>query len=123
MDTDDLLEFMRQGFRHLEQKIDDLITAAEKRDQHYQQNFRELYNENKLQNERAQADRERIVTEMDSKLATMGNRLHEIESRVTTMEAEKRQADRSRPFTLSVAGLIMTAVAFLISLLTTNLGG
>lgn len=123
MDNEDVMTFMRQGFSHLEEKIDDLARAGKERDLHYQTNFRELYNENKLQNERHTAEREKIMTEVDAKLDSLGMRMSITEKEVTTIQAERAASEKSRPVIISIVGLVMTALSVGSAFLFRAIGG
>jgi DNA repair exonuclease SbcCD ATPase subunit len=116
MDNEDVLRFMQQGFKHLEEKLDEWMKRNNEEHIHFKDNFRELYNENKLQNEKSTMERERIMNEMDKKLDSIGQRLSVVESKITTIEAEKRQVEKSRPFTFTVAGFILTAITVFVNL-------
>jgi len=123
MDSEDLLEFMRQGFRHLEDKLEEWMKRNQEEHNHFQTNFRELYNENKSQNDRHTAEREKIMTEIDAKLDNIGVRLSLVEKAITTLEAEKRASERSRPVIISVVGLVVTALSFGSGLILRAIGG
>jgi hypothetical protein len=123
MDNEDVLRFMEAKFQHLENKLDEMMKRNQDEHTHFQTNFRELYNENKLQNDRHTAEREKIMTEIDAKLDNLGVRLSLVEKSVTTLEAEKRAAEKGRPVMISIIGLVVTALSFGSGLILRAIGG
>lgn len=117
MDNEDVLTFMRQGFAHMGEKIDELSKAAEKRDLHYQSNFRELYNENKNQNDRATAEREKIMTEVEAKFTSISNRQHVVENSITEIRTEAKVREKSFTGTLTIVSFGIGVLTFAINFL------
>jgi chromosome segregation ATPase len=114
-DIGELERLISMKFEHLERLIMDALEKNAKEHEHFQNNFRELYNEHKkLRDESALGD-QKTLTEVDAKMESVSNRISRLEEAVTRTRTELEVREKTGKSFMGLVALGITALTFLIN--------
>jgi Mg2+ and Co2+ transporter CorA len=116
-DIGELERLMTLKFEHLEALIKDFMQNNNAEHKHFQEDIRELYNENKKMREESAAADARTLVEVDKKFETISNRLGNVEQSITEIKTESKVREKSFTSTITIVGAIIAVLTFAINYL------
>ena len=114
-DIGELERLMSIKFEHLEGLIREFMQKNNDEHKHFQEDIRELYNENKKLREESSAGDARTLVEVDKKFETIAGRLSNVETNITEIKTESKVREKSFGSTVTIIGVIIAVLTFAIN--------